>query len=99
MADGRDMGTVVFPDAVLKFFFKADPAERAKRRYAQLQAQGINVSLPDIQEDLAERDRRDVARRISPTKPAADAIVIDTTDLNIEQVFEAVMQHVSQRLG
>ena len=97
VADGRDMGTVVFPDATLKFFFEADPLARARRRYQQLQDQGINVSLRDIQEDLLERDRRDKDRPISPTKPAVDAIVIDTTALNIDGVFELVMQQVKQK--
>lgn len=97
VADGRDMGTVVFPDATLKFFFDADPMERAERRHRQLQHQGINVSLRDIQEDLLERDRRDRDRAFSPTKPAADAILIDTTDLSVNEVFERVMQIVQQK--
>lgn len=97
VADGRDMGTIVFPEADLKFFFEADPVERARRRYKQLQDQGINVSLRDIQEDLLERDRRDKERVISPTKPAADAIIIDTTALDIEEVFSLVMQHIQQK--
>lgn len=98
VADGRDMGTVVFPDANVKFFFEADPKERAERRFKQLQARGINVSLRDIQEELMERDRRDVDREISPTKPADDAIVIDTTNLGIDQVFAEVVKHVEERL-
>lgn len=69
VADGRDMGTVVFPNTTLKFYFDADPQERAYRRYRQLQKRGINVSLRDIQEDLEERDHRDVNRIISPSKP------------------------------
>lgn len=97
VADGRDMGTVVFPDADLKFYFNADAKERAYRRYQQLQDQGINVSLPDIQEDLEERDRRDITRSISPTKPAADAVVIDTTHLGVEIVFATVMSYIWER--
>lgn len=96
IADGRDMGTVVFPDAPLKFYFDANPEERAHRRFEQLQLRGINVSLRDIQEDLLERDRRDSARSVSPTKPAADAIVIDTTDKSIDAVYDVVMQHIKQ---
>jgi cytidylate kinase len=97
VADGRDMGTVVFPDATLKFFFDADPLERAKRRHRQLQHQGINVSLRDIQEDLLERDRRDRDRPFSPTKPAVGAIIIDTTDLSVDEVFARVLQIVHQQ--
>ena len=97
VADGRDMGTVVFPDAPLKFFFNADPATRVYRRYKQLQEQGINVSLRDIREDLEERDRRDISRSIAPTKPASDAVVIDATDLSVDEVFALVMSYVNQR--
>lgn len=98
VADGRDMGTVVFPDAAVKFFFEANIKRRAERRCKQLQERGINVSLRDIQDELVERDRRDVERQISPTKPASDAIMIDTTDLDIDQVFAEVMKHVEERL-
>ncbi|AKQ33567.1 (d)CMP kinase [Candidatus Coxiella mudrowiae] len=97
VADGRDMGTVVFPNTTLKFYFDADPQERAYRRYRQLQRRGINVSLRDIQEDLEERDHHDVNRIISPTKPAADALIIDTTKLSIEEVFVKVMNHIKER--
>ena len=96
VADGRDMGTVVFPDAILKFYFNADLKERVYRRYKQLQQQGIDVSLPDIQGDLEGRDRRDITRSISPMKPAMDAIIIDTTQLGIESVFMVVMGYVRQ---
>lgn len=97
VADGRDMGTVIFPDAALKFFFNADPAKRAYRRYQQLQEQGINVSLRDIQEELEERDRRDISRSIAPTKPASDAVVIDTTGLSVDEIFALVMSCVKQQ--
>lgn len=97
VSDGRDMGTVVFPDAPLKFFFNADPAGRAYRRYKQLQEKGISVSLRDIQKELEERDRRDISRSISPTKPADDAVVIDTTDLSVDAVFALVMSYIKQR--
>ena len=97
VADGRDMGTVVFPDAPLKFFFNADPAVRAYRRYKQLQEQGINVSLRNVREGLEERDRRDVSRFIAPTKPASGAVVIDTTDLSVNWVFALVMGYIKER--
>ena len=98
IADGRDMGTVVFPEAPLKFFFTADSEERVLRRYKQLQDKGINVSLPDIRTDLKERDSRDTGRAISPAKPAKDAIVVDTTHLSIDQVFQEVMRYVKGRM-
>ena len=97
VADGRDMGTVIFPDAPLKFFFNADLSRRIYRRYKQLQEQGINVSLPDIRGELEERDLRDSSRSISPTKPASDAVVIDTTSRNADGVFALVMNYIKQR--
>lgn len=97
VSDGRDMGTVVFPDASLKFFFNADPAERACRRHKQLQEKGFNVSLRDIQEELEERDHRDIIRSIAPTKPASDAVIIDTTGLSVDEVFVLVISYVKQR--
>lgn len=95
VTDGRDMGTVVFPDADLKFFFQAAPEERAKRRYNQLKAKGKNVTLRDIERELRLRDQRDESRAVSPSKPAPDAVLIDTTGLSIESVFQAVYQHAS----
>jgi CMP/dCMP kinase len=92
IADGRDMGTQVFPDAQLKIFLTASPEERAERRYKQLIAKGIGAILPDLLRDLKERDRRDSERSISPLKPAEDAIVIDTTDLTIDQVVNQVLK-------
>lgn len=92
VADGRDMGTAVFPDASLKIFLTASAEERAERRYKQLIAKGIDAILPDLLRDLKERDRRDSERAISPLKPAEDAIVIDTTDLTIEQVVQQVLE-------
>ncbi len=94
VADGRDMGTVVFPDAYLKFYFVASIQERANRRYLQLKELGINANLSEIYEDLAVRDQRDSNRTISPLKPALKAVVIDTTTLSIEQVFTKVSEHV-----
>ncbi len=91
VADGRDMGTVVFPDAALKIYLTASPAERAARRYKQLIAKGIDAILPDLLRDLKERDRRDSERAVSPLKPAEDAIIMDTTDLTIDQVVSQVL--------
>ena len=94
VADGRDMGTVVFPDAVAKYFFTASVEERAKRRYNQLKLKGLDVNLREIQDDIAARDKRDSERAISPTKPADDAITIDTTAFSIEEVYEQVYKEV-----
>ena len=91
VADGRDMGTTVFPDALLKIYLTASVEERAERRYKQLIGKGIDAILPALLRDLKERDRRDSERTISPLKPAEDAIVIDTTDLTIEQVVAQVL--------
>ena len=97
VADGRDMGTVVFPDAPLKFFLTASAQERAQRRYQQLIARGESVSLPRLLEDIQERDARDRNRAVSPLVPAEDAIVIDSTATPVEQVFEVVMLKVAER--
>ncbi|MCH2344326.1 MAG: (d)CMP kinase [Pseudomonadales bacterium] len=98
VADGRDMGTVVFQDAIIKIYLTARPEERAQRRYKQLIDKGIDASLPDLLRDLKERDARDSERSISPLKPAKDAVVLDTTDLHIDQVVEQVLDLVSERL-
>ena len=98
VADGRDMGTVVFQDAIIKIYLTARPEERAQRRYKQLIDKGIDASLPDLLRDLKERDARDSERPISPLKPAKDAVVLDTTDLHIDQVVEKVLDLVSERL-
>jgi len=97
VADGRDMGTVVFPAAPLKIFLTASALERAERRYKQLIAKGENVSLPRLLEDIEERDERDSSRDVSPLMPAEDAIVIDSTATSIEDVFAQVMQAVRER--
>ena len=91
VTEGRDQGTVAFPDAEAKFFLIAQPRERARRRLAELQAKGINESLEKIQELIEKRDKTDSERDVGPLKPAQDAIKIDTTDLNIEQVLEKVL--------
>ena len=97
VADGRDMGTVVFPSADLKFFLTASAEERAERRYKQLISKGESVSLPRLLEDIKERDARDSSRSVSPLVPAEDAIVIDSTATPIEQVFDQVMQKVTEK--
>lgn len=99
VADGRDMGSVVFPDAKCKFFLTASTEERAKRRWQQLQEQGINVSLHEILQDLRERDARDIQRKVSPLKPAKDAIIIDTTDISIEEVLQQILVVVEKGLS
>ena len=91
VADGRDMGTVVFPHAPLKVFLTASPAARALRRYKQLKDKGSDVSLPALSREIAERDLRDSTRAVAPLKPAPDAAVIDSTDLSIGQVIDRVL--------
>ena len=97
VADGRDMGTVVFPAAPLKIFLTASALERAERRYKQLIAKGENVSLARLLEDIRERDARDSSRAVSPLVPAEDAIIIDSTATPIEDVFAQVMQKVKEK--
>ncbi len=96
VADGRDMGTVVFPDAQVKVFLTASAEERAKRRHKQLKEQGINVSIGHLLEQIVARDERDQSRAVAPLKPANDAIVIDTTELSIEKVVEIVEEAIEQ---
>ncbi len=84
LADGRDMGSVIFPDAQVKVYLTASPEERAKRRYKQLKEKGISVNLAALSAEIAERDYRDRTRSVSPLCPAPDAMQLDTTDLNIE---------------
>jgi cytidylate kinase len=98
VTDGRDMGTIVFPDAVLKIFLYASAEERAKRRYFQLKQKGIDVSLPQVVDELIKRDSRDSGRLHAPLKPAEDAICVDTTDLTIEQVFQVVQKLTREHL-
>jgi cytidylate kinase len=97
VADGRDMGTVVFRDAALKIFLTASADERAQRRYKQLIAKGESVSLPRLLEDIRERDERDSSRPISPLIPAEDAIVIDSSATPINAVFERVLHEVKKQ--
>ena len=96
VADGRDMGTVVFPRAELKIYLTASVEERARRRHKQLNEKGMGVNLPQLLGDIAERDRRDEQRSISPLKPATDAIILDTTDSDIAAVVEHVKRLLQQ---
>lgn len=98
VTDGRDMGTIVFPDADLKIFLTASPEERAKRRFKQLKEKGINVNLSDLVEELRERDKRDKERAVAPLKPADDAICIDTDQLTIEQVVDRILSEAKKIL-
>jgi len=97
IADGRDMGTVVFPDAPLKIFLTASAEERARRRYLQLKGKGEDVSLSSLLDEIRARDERDTQRAVAPLKPAADAIQLDSTELSIEQVLERIMSEVALR--
>ncbi|WP_131781880.1 (d)CMP kinase [Legionella gresilensis] len=99
VTDGRDMGTVVFPDAFLKIYLHATPEIRANRRYLQLKESGIDVSLAEVINELTMRDERDISRQHAPLTPAADAILIDTTGLTIVQVFNNVLKLVNKQLN
>ncbi|MGD8358544.1 MAG: (d)CMP kinase, partial [Lysobacterales bacterium] len=90
VADGRDMGTVIFPDAPLKIFLTASPEARAERRYKQLKEKGESVNLSRLFREIKERDERDSSRAVSPLRPADDAHVIDSTDLSVEEVMQKV---------
>ncbi len=94
IADGRDMGTVVFTDAPVKVFLTASAEERGQRRYKQLTEKGISASLPALIEDIRARDERDSNRAVAPLKPAQDAVLIDSTSMSIEEVCDQVMNLV-----
>ena len=97
VADGRDMGTVVFPNAQLKIYLTASAEERARRRHNQLKEKGLDVSLAALSQEIRERDHRDSARAVAPLRPAEDAVVIDSTGIPIEGVVDAVLALVGQR--
>ncbi|REJ71294.1 MAG: (d)CMP kinase, partial [Proteobacteria bacterium] len=97
IADGRDMGTVVFPEAPLKIFLEASAMARAQRRQSQLQQQGEDVSLPRLLEAIEARDLRDRTRAVSPLVPAEDAVVVDSTTMTADDVFAHVMSLASQK--
>lgn len=91
IADGRDMGTVVFPDAPLKIYLTASAQERARRRFVELNERGLDVTLSGLLEDIQARDDRDMNRAVAPLVPAEDAIELDTSELNAQQVFDKVV--------
>jgi cytidylate kinase len=97
VAEGRDMGTVVFPQAEVKFFLDARPDVRGERRYHELAAKGEEATLQEVSEQLIARDRNDEARELAPLKPAADAIRIDSTELNVEEVVKLMVRLVEKR--
>ena len=99
VADGRDMGTVVFPNATLKIFLTASGEVRAKRRYNQLKLKGFDVNLAHLFRAIQDRDNRDSERNASPLVPAADAVTLDTSDLSIEEVTTRVLDLLQTRLG
>jgi cytidylate kinase len=97
VAEGRDMGTVVFPQAEVKFFLDARPEVRGERRYRELAAKGEQATLPEVREQLIARDRNDQGRELAPLKPAADAIVVDSTELRAEEVVELMVRLIGER--
>lgn len=99
VADGRDMGTVVFPDAEVKVFLTASAEERARRRHKQLKEQGLGGNLTDLLREITARDERDANREVAPLVPAGDAVTIDTTGVPVESVVAQVMSRVRERLG
>jgi cytidylate kinase len=98
VADGRDMGSVIFPDAALKVFLTASVEERARRRHNQLKQKGIDVSLAALSRDMAERDRRDAERPVAPLRPSDDARILDSTSLTIDEVVSQVLGWASQAI-
>jgi cytidylate kinase len=97
VTDGRDMGTVVFPDAPFKVFLTASAEERALRRYKQLKQKGIESNLSDLIAEISERDRRDSERKVAPLRPAEGALILDSTELGIDAVYEQVSAFCADR--
>ena len=96
--EGRDMGTVVFPDADVKFFLNASTRTRARRRFAELPSNSAQT-LDDVERDIKQRDQNDSTRELAPLKPAEDAIIIDSTDLSVSQVVEMMVSHIKQKIA
>jgi len=96
VADGRDMGSVVFPDAALKIFLTADAETRAQRRYKQLMEKGIDANISTLLQDIRDRDARDINRSVAPLQQGADAILLDTTSLNIVQAVDEVLRQYDE---
>ena len=99
VADGRDMGTVIFPDAQAKVFLTASATARAERRYKQLIEKGNSASLLALVADMQARDARDTTRAVAPLKPAPDALLLDTTDMGVEAAVQAVLAHYRTQQG
>lgn len=99
VADGRDMGTVVFPGAEVKIFLTADATERARRRYLELKQKGLDVNIDDLLSEIQTRDERDMNRAVAPLKPAADAFMLDSTNKTIDQVLEEVLSFTKKQLN
>jgi len=95
IADGRDMGTIVFPQAPVKIFLTASPQERAQRRFNQLQEKGFDANIQSLLSEITERDERDRNRTVAPLVPADDALIIDSTGLSVEKVLDMVLEHAS----
>ncbi len=98
VADGRDMGTVVFTDAIVKIFLDASAKERAHRRMNQLQQNGLDVNFEELLSEITERDYRDRNRAVAPLRPAKDAFLLDSTNQSIEEVVEAALKHIESKL-
>ena len=96
VADGRDMGTVVFPQATCKIYLMASAQTRAQRRYKQLKDKGLSVNLPRLLEDIQLRDERDANREVSPLRPASDAVIVDSSDLSILEVENVVLDIINR---
>jgi len=96
VAEGRDTGTVVFPRAKYKFFLNADPQERARRRFRELEARGLTVDLEEIKKEMKERDEQDSSRQLAPLRPAEDARMIDSTGLTAEEVVERMLEMIKE---
>ncbi len=97
VADGRDMGTVVFSDAPFKIYLTASAEERAKRRFLQLKEKGVEADLSNILDEIVQRDERDMNRKVAPLKPAQDALVVESTNMSIEQVLDVVMTELERK--
>jgi cytidylate kinase len=96
VAEGRDMGTVVFPEARYKFYLNASVAERAQRRYKQLISKGFDVNITSLEKEISDRDERDQNRSVSPLVPAANSVIIDTTNLSPEEVISLLLTHINK---
>jgi cytidylate kinase len=95
--EGRDMGTVVFPEADVKFFLDANPEIRSKRRYLELEVKGEKTTPQEVYQQMVERDRNDSSRELAPLRPAADAIVVDSSNLQVEEVVQLMLGHIEKQ--